>query len=137
MRENTNPPLALKIVAYISILSGVESALSMVIALLGSKIKLDFGIIGIFVGLGLLRGSLKWRNWALIFVYFQIFVIFLFTIFSISQPHKIFFKVFGVKVGRMPLELALFFVLGLAAFIFWEYSVLKRKDVIEYCNKID
>jgi hypothetical protein len=137
MTEKINPPLALKIVAYLSILSGIEAGLSMIIGIIGSSLKIDFGIVGIFVGLGLLRGSLKWREWALIFVNFEIVVLTLIIVFSINKPHDIYFKVFGVKVGRMPLELALLFTLGFAILIFWEYSVLKRKDVVEYSNKID
>ena len=42
-------PQPLKIVAYLFIIGGVLSVLDVVLSLLNGKIKIDFGVLGIFI----------------------------------------------------------------------------------------
>ena len=60
-------PLSLRAVAYLFILGGLGSLAALVISVLTLRPTLDFGFLGIFVGMGLLKLRPVWRTCALIF----------------------------------------------------------------------
>jgi hypothetical protein len=62
MEGQKQAPLALKVVAAFFILSGVLAALEILISLTHQIINFNFGALGIFVGLGLLRFRCGWRT---------------------------------------------------------------------------
>jgi hypothetical protein len=62
MNEQKYPPLALKIVAYLSIFYGISSIIDIISSLLTNRVSFNLGVIELFIGLGLLRGSKTWRN---------------------------------------------------------------------------
>jgi hypothetical protein len=63
-RRAITAPLQLRILAYITIFGGVLAAIQTILSLAyGHHLFLNFGIIGIWMGLGLLRGDKRWRQW--------------------------------------------------------------------------
>ena len=69
MKTPKQAPLAFKIVAALFIVSGIYAALEVLVSLANSRIYLNFGVLGIFIGLGLLRFRRGWRTCALVFTW--------------------------------------------------------------------
>lgn len=61
--RSIDPPLQLRILAYVTIVGGVLAAIHTILSFVFGHIFIDFGIIGIWMGLGLLRGDKRWRQW--------------------------------------------------------------------------
>ena len=60
-------PTDLKIVAYLFLLHGIAALVKIVIAMQRANIRIDFGLLCIFAGLGLLRLSTGWWKFAKIY----------------------------------------------------------------------
>jgi hypothetical protein len=71
MNSNQPVPLSLKIVAGLFIFEGVCAAIWTLLSLMHGRVYLpgDLGILGLFIGPGLLRFSRGWRTCALVFLW--------------------------------------------------------------------
>ena len=58
-------PLSLRAVAWFTILVGIGTALTMIVALFHRKLSLNFGVLLIPAGFGLLRRDRGWRTFTL------------------------------------------------------------------------
>jgi hypothetical protein len=65
-------PLSLKIVAILFILMGVSDAITILGSLMQNHIDVRFGVLGIFIGPGLLRLKAGWRTCALVFTWLSL-----------------------------------------------------------------
>jgi len=128
MSEPTPLPRTLRLVALLFLLSGISSLISMVVGALNSQVRLEFGMIGIFVYFGLLRLSSGWRTCALALTLLGVVMSPVMAILSLGAPQKVNINIFGIN-SAMPsffVVLASIFWFGLAL---WQWSVLKRPDV--------
>jgi hypothetical protein len=123
-------PPSLKIVAWLFVISGILSAIDVVTAFCAGKLHLNFGVLCIFIGRGLLRLSPGWRTAALICLWF-VFGIMLILLLATIGGCDMQVTWFGKRLHDTPetrmiglLVLALWFAL-----FFWEYRVLTRPDV--------
>jgi hypothetical protein len=121
-------PRDLQIVGYVTIVFGVMSALEMVLRLFNGNLHLDFGILQIPIGLGLLRLEPSCRRWALVFLSLAFVLSLAFTGATIlgAQPDLV---VFGEWIGTAPKPLALALAITSGLLTVWEFKVLNREEV--------
>ena len=131
MDSGQPPPTSLKIVAGLFIFGGVCSAIEVVVSLMHSHININFGVLGLFIGLGLLRFSRGWRTCALVFLWIALIGVPLIALLFMASQGPLDFKVFGQKVRHASKG----FALATAAVVFvlalWQYRVLTRPDIRE------
>jgi len=121
-------PRDLRIVAFIFLLGGIDSALSMIIGAMTNHPRLEFGVISIFAFFGLLRLSNGWRIYALVMTWLAIIFFPVLAIVALTTNHFT-FSIFNVPVTQIPtfagILLAIFFLL----LALWQLKVLTRPDV--------
>ena len=122
-------PLALKIVAVLFILGGIFAVIEVIVSLMNNRININFGVLGIFIGFGLLRLSQGWRTCALVFTWIGLIVIPIIGILFLSHSGPLDFSLFGQKVGHASRELGVGMVVVLFVYTVWQYRVLTREDV--------
>ena len=124
-------PTELKVVAALFILSGIWSAIEVLVSLMHAHVNINFGVLGVLIGPGLLRLSRGWRTCALVLLWIALIGAPLIAVLFMLQHGPLDFSVFGQKVGHAPKELGL----AMAAIVFllavWQYRVLTRADVRE------
>ncbi|MCP4645338.1 MAG: hypothetical protein GY851_33150 [bacterium] len=122
-------PTPLKVVAYLFILGGVLAVLEVLMALLHSSINLNFGVLGLFVGPGLLRLSRGWRTCGLVLIWIGMVGIAIVGVLMLGYSGPIDFTLFGAKVGYVPKGVGVVMCMLLFGLLVWEYYVLTRPDV--------
>ena len=129
MDDNRRIPVSLTVVAVLFILGGISAVIEVLVSLAHSHININFGVLGLFIGPGLLALRRGWRTCALVFLWIAMIGIPIIAILMLGHSGPLDFKVFGQKVGYIPKELgfAIAFILFLLSF--WEYRVLTRGDV--------
>lgn len=127
---NENPlPLSLRVVAYVTILFGIGSVIDLVIDLFHAKLSLNFGVLQIPAGFGLLRLSRGWRT----------FVLFCLWLGFIAAAIMIFMLASGSSLKiTLPLprpllgygrEVALTYCVVWLSYMIWEYRVLTNPRI--------
>ena len=129
MDSSREAPTALKVVAGLFILGGICAVIEMIVGLFHSRLTINFGVLGLFIGPGLLRFSRGWRICALVFLWLPLIGLPIFVLLLLARFRPLDFDVFGVKVGEVSpvvglVTATLFFLLAL-----WEYRVPTRPDV--------
>ncbi len=122
-------PAALKVVAVLFIVGGVLAVVEVIVAFAHGRISINFGVLGLFIGPGLLALSQGWRTCAVVLLWIAMIVIPLVALFMLIAPGPADLRVLGQSVRRVPKPVALAF----AAFGFWlawwQYRVLTRPAV--------
>jgi hypothetical protein len=107
----------------------VLSILQVILDFLHSKITINTGLLGVFIGPGLLRFRPGWRTCALVLLWIGMIFTPIAVIFMLSANGAINVDILGLKMGDAPMPVG--FVM--AAFWFgltvWEYRVLVREDI--------
>lgn len=129
MYENQHTPASLKVVAILFILGGIHSVIEVIVAFTHSRISINFGVLGLFIGPGLLALRPGWRTCALVFIWIALILIPIFTIFMLCHSGPLDFNVFGQKVGYASKEFGLAVAIILFLLSLWQYRVLNRSDV--------
>lgn len=122
-------PISLKIVAWLFIFSGVCAAIEIFVSLINSHINLNFGVLGIFIGMGLLDFRDGWRICGLVFIWIGLIlgpIIFL-VMLSASGPLDL--NVFGQKVGHVSKGAIIIPVFAIYSLLLWKRWVLSRVDI--------
>lgn len=129
MNMTRSLPLALKIVAILFILGGVSAAIEMIVSLMNNRININFGVLGIFIGLGLFRLSQGWRKCALFFTWIGLIALPIIGFLFLGHSGPLDFSIFGQKVGYASKEFGLTIVVVSFVYTLWQYRVLTRRDV--------
>src|SRR5437899_9792407 len=109
--DNTNPiPTSLKIVAFLFILGGIFSLIEVIVSLMYGQININFGVLGLFIGPGLLRLSRGWRTCALVFLWIALIGAPIVAVLLMSASGPFDLKLFGQKVGNASKGLGIVFV---------------------------
>src|SRR5688572_18864123 len=120
--DNTNPiPTSLKVVAFLFSLGGIFALIEVIVSLAHGNVNLNFGVLGLFIGPGLLRFSRGWRTCALVLLWIAMIGIPIVAILFMSASGPIDFKVFGQKVGHVSKELSVVFAAVMFVFAAWQY----------------
>jgi hypothetical protein len=133
--EKRSLPGSLVAVGVLFILSGISAALEMLHALANNWFYINFGVIGLFVGWGLLKLRPGWRIAALVLLVIGMIVtaivaaIFLGMGFSGAGPLD--FRAGGKLVGHVPAFLGVVVAVAVFALCYWQYRVLRRAEIRE------
>src|ERR1043165_3751622 len=131
-------PPALTVVAWLFILGGIGSIISIIGDLaVNRRLDFDVGVIDLWIGLGLLRGAEKWRRWAVFMVIVGLVIGMLFFVFLIFGPAAPELKVFGRPIMTIPRGAMMVAVALLVALTLWQGWALRRPDVREIFKKND
>ena len=122
-------PISLKVVAVLFILGGISAVIEVVVSLMNGHININLGVLGIFIGLGLLRFRQGWRTCALVFTWIGLIACPIIGLLFLGHSGPLDFNVFGQKTGHAPKELGLAMVLVFFLYSIWQYHVLTRSDV--------
>ena len=124
-------PASLVVVAVLFIIGGVSSVIEVLLSLMNGHININFGVLGLFIGPGLLRLRRGWRTCALVFIWLGLIFAPIVALLVLTTNGQANFNVFGQRVGGIPDVLALAIVAVVFAIVLWEYRVLTRPDVRE------
>ena len=131
MTEFRSVPTSLKVVAVLFILSGVASLVDVILSLFQGTLNFNLGVLGLFIGMGLLRLNPTWRVWALVFTWIAIIGAPIIGLLFLFLPGPLNFTLFGQPAGQAPKAAGV----AVAAVIFlvalWQLRVLTRPDVRE------
>ena len=131
MKTVRQAPLALKIVAALFIVSGIVAALEVLVSLARHRLSLNFGVLGIFIGLGLLRFRRGWRTCALVLTWLGLIIAPVFAVLVLAGARPIHIKILGQQIGHAHRAEAFFIAAGVFALALWQYRVLTRPDVVQ------
>jgi hypothetical protein len=120
-----NPlPLSLRVVAYATILFGIGSVIDLVVGLFHGKVSINFGVLQIPAGFGLLRLSRGWRTFVLVCLWFAFIVAGIMIVaFAFGAPIK-YTGVLPRPLTAYGRELALTYCAVMLGYMIWEYRVL-------------
>jgi hypothetical protein len=123
-------PTALKIVAWIFIASGILTIIQTIVLLTENQIHFDTGVLGVFIGPGLLRFSRGWRTCALVLLWIGLVIGPIIMLMMLSAGGgSIVVSFFGMNFGSAPIPVGLMVGAFGYALIIWEYRVLVREDI--------
>jgi hypothetical protein len=122
-------PISLKIVAWLFIISGVSAAIEVLVSLMNNHINLNFGVLGIFIGIGLLNLRDGWRICGLVFIWIALILVPIVFLIMLSSSGPLDFSLFGQKVGYVSKGVIIIPGLLLYALLLWERWVLSRSDI--------
>ena len=131
MNEEQHIPASLKVVAILFILGGIYSVIEVIVAIAHSRISINFGVLGLFIGLGLLALRPGWRTCALVFTWIAIIGIPIIALLFITVRGPLDFKIFGQVIGHTTKGFGLLIAGILFTVALWQYPVLTRPDVKE------
>lgn len=122
-------PLAAKLVAGVCIVTGLFSALEIVLSIVHQAFHFNLGIQGIFIGWGLLRRRKFFWWFALVEVWVSLIGFPLLALYLWTRPEVPTFPLLGRQIVALP-----YWIAAVACFVawliaVWEYWVLNRPDV--------
>jgi hypothetical protein len=129
MIENRRVPISLKIVAALFIFGGISALIEVIVAFMHRSLNINFGILGLFIGPGLLALRPGWRTCALILIWIGLIAFPLFAVLVLAYHPPLNISLFGQDIGKAPPEAGLFAAAVAFALTLWSYWVLVRPDV--------
>ena len=123
-----NGYFALKAVAVVFFLVGALSAVDMAFDLARGNISLNLGVLGFFVGAGLLRHSRPWRVVALVLACLAIAASLVLGIVMLVSDQPIVYSGWG-QAGTLPSAAGLPFAAIVLAVGLWQLWVLTRPRI--------
>ncbi len=126
--KRQNIPVSLKIVAWLFIIGGIFKSIEFIAALMKGHVYLPLGLIGLFVGYGLLKLRRGWRTCALVFLWILFIGLPITSIFYLNQPSSGFtVRFFEQPLPRNPI---IFLLVSAISFLssLWAYRVLTRPE---------
>ena len=129
MHEKQHMPISLKVVAILFFLGGIYAVIEVIVAIAHSRININFGVLGLFIGPGLLALRPGWRTCALVFIWIALVFLPIFTVLMFFHSGPLDFNVFGQKVGYASKESGLVVAVTLFLLSLWQHRVLNRSDV--------
>jgi hypothetical protein len=128
--DNTTPiPTSLKVVALLFVLSGIFSLIEIIVSLMRGHININFGVLALFIGPGLLRLSRGWRTCALALLWLAMAGLPILAILFITTSEPLDFKLFGQKIGHASKGAGIVLAALMFALAVWQYRILTRPDV--------
>ncbi len=126
------PPLSLIIISQLFFASGLWSLLDMINTIGTQVTLLNFGVLGLFIGVGLLRYNQQARKGALVFLWLGMILFPLLALMTmVTDPANLHFWWYGKRVE--PTQNVRLIVSGLVmlcfGFTYWMYRVLRGPKV--------
>ncbi len=120
-------PQPLKIVAWVFIFGGICAAIQVVVLLLAGHININLGVLGIFIGHGLLRLNPRALTWAIIFTWFSLILTLVFIVISLFTLGNL--EIFGLTLGKVSPAFSFIFGVAVFALVYWQYTVLTKRQI--------
>ncbi len=134
-KGNAKAPLSVQIIARLFILLGILSVLDMARWYLhapGMGLYINLGIIGFFVGPGLLKGVPAWRKVAMIAIVLGLIASVVATVVTIALP---FYADAPINATYSIVSAILGGSLGFL--FFWAYRVLRKPEIMTFFSVVD
>ena|SRR5688572_508039 len=121
-------PTSLRVVAWLFIAFGLLAVCEIIAALFNSRISINLGVLGIFIGRGIFRLSQGWRTLGLVFLWIGMIVL------GICMTNILFgggsFTLYGARLSRGDaLVIGLPITVAFLSLAIWQYRVLTRPEV--------
>lgn len=129
MKQHQPAPLSLKIVAALFILGGISSIVDVITSLTQGNLNLNFGVLGLLVGIGLLRFSRGWRTCALVFLWIALICLPLVALVFLFLAGAVNYTIFWQNMGEGSRWLGVALAAVLFVVVLWQYRVLTRPDI--------
>ncbi len=120
-------PKSLEIVAWLFITGAICSAIDVVVSLFYSRISINFGVLTVFIGCGLLRLNPRSLSWAMFFVWLGLILTPILALLFLFTPGTL--TLFGINLGAAPPGLGFVLCVATFAVICWEYRVLTSREI--------
>ena len=121
---------AVQLVGWLFFATGVVAAVRIaVVLLLERRITIDFDVLGLWIGPGLLRHEARYRVWAMRLLVLSLCIASIAAVALIFAPGPLQLKIFGQPAGTVSLSLALTALALLESVSVWQYWVLRKPDV--------
>ncbi len=117
-------PVALSRVAAAFVIYGLLTVVSLVVGLAHGRIEFNSGLLGLFIGPGLLRTSRGWRTCALVLLWLSMITAPIFAFLLVAAPPLVSVNFFGLYVGTVPKLISILFIAFLFCLTVWAYRVL-------------
>ncbi len=128
MDEKPALPTSLKAAAAVFLLTGLGALVEIVVAATAGRVSPNVWVVGIPIGIGLLRLSRGWRTCALIYLWLTFLAILLVAgLLALAGPRDV--LIYSHNVGRVSKEAAIGIVVGLFVLTFGLYRILTRPHV--------
>ena len=131
MDESRPIPASLKAVAIVFIVGGAFAAIEVLLALFRGHILIHFGVLGLFIGPGLLALRPCWRTCALVCLWIGMTLLPFVALVMLGHPGAldITITLFGQHIGHASRLFALAALAVSFGLVVWQYQVLTRPDV--------
>lgn len=129
MKQHQPAPLSLKIVAALFILGGISSIVDVITSLTQGNLNLNLGVLGLLVGIGLLRFSRGWRTCALVFLWIALIGLPLVALVFLFLAGAVNYTIFWQNMGGGSRWLGVALAAVLFVVVLWQYRVLTRPDI--------
>ena len=122
-------PGSLIAVAVLFIISGLSAVLDVIWSLMHHHLSINLGVLGLFVGIGLLRLSGGWRTCGLVLLWIGMILVPLVALLFMLHGGPLDVTVFRQHVGHASVAMGLLLAGGIFVLLCWMYFVLTRPDV--------
>lgn len=122
-------PGSLNVVAGLFIISGIFAVIEMAVALTQNRISINFGVLCLFIGPGLLKLRRGWRTCALVYIWIGLVAFPIIFLLGLSGTVPGYFHVFGIQLDRIPGWWVSIGAIPLFLVALWKYKVLTRPDI--------
>ena len=129
MKDKTPVPTAVQVVAGLFLLSGICSAVGMVLQWREGSIFIDQGILGFAAFFGLLRLSAGWRTFALFCIWLGFMTCPVMLAFALFAPRATIVRVFNIPITDLPHTWLAMACMPVFLLLLWAYRVLTRPAV--------
>jgi len=129
LEQQQSAPLSLKIVAALFILGGISSIIEVIISLTQGRLSFNFGVLGVVIGIGLLRFSRAWRTCALVFLWIALISLPLVALAFLFLAGAVNYTIFWQEIGPASRVIGVVLATLLFAVALWEFRVLTRPDI--------
>jgi hypothetical protein len=116
-------------IALLFVAQGVWAAWLIVWHLLHANVDLRIDVLGIWIGMGLLRRSERARRWANVMLYLDAAVVLVVSGIALALRGPAHVTFWGTSLGDGPAWLLFFLVIPGLALIVWEVRTLRHPDV--------
>ena len=128
---NKDIPTSLIVVAWLFIIGGTHSLIEMLYSLTTNHININFSVINIFAGIGLLKLRSGWRTYSLVVTWLVLIISPLALLWLLAKASPLDLHLFGQKVDSISTSSVLIFYSIIYAIEIWKYRVLIRPDIKE------
>ena len=135
MKLDSRIPTSLKIVAGLFFLAGASSLIQIIASLTKGEISLNFGVLALFVGYGLLQLKKGWWTVALFLLWIAFLGSTAFTLMLAFSQAPLSVNMFGEKVGHAPKIYGFAVILVIFLVALWQYRVLTKQEIKELFEK--